>query len=196
VKHWAREYRYVIAIGIIFFIAFCLAVVAQFFKATNCVAKWAFTFFSEWAMVLSAAVMLLLAAAAFWAIMDYRHGRRVDRKQRLQNAIVNWAVDVRKALFVPWFNRDQVIKVNMREKLEAIAAISSIVKANASELSGDGNLVRKVGNAATHLKQFIDNLQYTEPENFSTLETPWKNLKQEFLNVIESASSIGIPEFK
>ena len=141
-KHWAREYRYVIAIGSIVFIAFCLAVVAQFFKETNCVAKWAFYFFSEWAMALSAAVMLLLAAAAFWAIMDNRHGRRVDRKQRLQNAIINWAVDARKALFVPWFERQTVVEENMREKLEAIAAVSSIVKANATAARHTGNVLR------------------------------------------------------
>lgn len=85
-------------INVIVLIIF-LAVLAQNTKDTNDFAKWAFTFLDEWSMVLAAAATLLLAGAAFWAIMDNRHGRIVDRRERLLNEIIKWAMDITRCGF-------------------------------------------------------------------------------------------------
>ena len=53
---------------------------------------WAIIFLlrsNNWAGI-SALTTMLLAIAAFWAIMDNRYGRLVDRKERLLNEIIEW----------------------------------------------------------------------------------------------------------
>ena len=65
------------------------------FKELGCTpAQKIFGFFDDWAIILSASVMLLLAGAAVWTIMDNRYARQLDRKDRLLNEIIEWARDV------------------------------------------------------------------------------------------------------
>ena len=45
-------------------------------------------------IVISAGATFLLALAAFWAILDNRNTRRLERKERLLNAIIEWAEDI------------------------------------------------------------------------------------------------------
>jgi len=45
-------------------------------------------------VAISALATLVLAFGAFWAIMDNRHARIVDRKERLLNEIIEWAENV------------------------------------------------------------------------------------------------------
>ena len=40
--------------------------------------------------------MLLLASVAVWTIMDNRYGRILDRRERLLNEIIEWAVGISK----------------------------------------------------------------------------------------------------
>ena len=155
-----------------------------------------YEFLDEWAMIISAGVTLMLAITVGWVIMDNHRDRKVDRIQRLQNDVISWATEVMKALFVTSFKRQTVVQENMREKLTVLTAVKIFTKTKAAELMPDGELARKVENAGTHLEQFIKNLEHTSENDFVSLETPWKNLKQEFLDIIESASSIVIPEFK
>ena len=45
-------------------------------------------------VAISALATLVLAFGAFWAIMDNRHARIVNRKERLLNEVIQWAIDV------------------------------------------------------------------------------------------------------
>jgi len=202
-EYW-EAFWFIRVIVYFFIIAVCLAILVQILKqipclsgsVISCVAQEIYNFFHDWAMVLSATVTFIIATAAFWVIIDNRFGRRIDRMQRLRNEIINWASDVRKALFVPWFERETVIQHEMRERLEALVILRSIIEANVSEIAPNSDLMTNIRQAADHLENFIQNLKHTPPAGFKSLETPWENLKKEFLNAIESAARIIIPEFR
>ncbi len=95
-QYWAyfKGYWFIRTITVIIIIVVVLAILVQNTKDTNNFAKWAFTFLSDWALVLSASATLLLALVAFWAIMDNRNSRILDKKERLLNEIIEWAEDV------------------------------------------------------------------------------------------------------
>ncbi|MFH1925551.1 MAG: hypothetical protein ABIK32_03545 [Chloroflexota bacterium] len=94
-EHWYIKYL-IWGIVIIVF----SAILVHVFKELGCTpARKIFDFFDDWALVLSAAATFLLAFTAFWAIMDNRYGRKVDRKERLLNEIIKWSQDVAEAAF-------------------------------------------------------------------------------------------------
>ena len=70
-----RKYWYVILIVVIIL---ALAVVVQYTKDTNDVARGVFNFLKEWAVILSAAGTFLLAGIAFWTIMRSRRSKIAD----------------------------------------------------------------------------------------------------------------------
>ena len=79
---------------LIIVIVVALAIWAQGARSTedpNRFAEWLYNFLNDWAIALGAAVTFMLAVAAFLAILDNRHGRRVDRRERLLNEIIGWA---------------------------------------------------------------------------------------------------------
>lgn len=65
------KYWHVILISVIILLL-AFTVLVQNTKDTNDLAKWTFDFLDDWATVLSAAVTLMLAIAAFWAIAENR----------------------------------------------------------------------------------------------------------------------------
>lgn len=67
-----------------------------FVKPPDNFADWIYQFLDDWSVPLSASVMLLLATAAFFSILDNRHARAIDRMERLLNEIIEWATDVTK----------------------------------------------------------------------------------------------------
>lgn len=77
-----------------FVIIVCFAILVHVFKDTNCLATWLFNFFSTWAIVLGAIATLGLVLGAFLAIMDNRHSRILDRRERRLNEIIEWATDI------------------------------------------------------------------------------------------------------
>ncbi len=96
-EHWYIKY---ITWGIISIV--CFAILMQLLKEASFFANTPFkgfalnifNFFDDWATALGAAVTLMLAGAAFLAIMDNRHGRMIDRREHLLNEIIEWATDV------------------------------------------------------------------------------------------------------
>ena len=85
-EHWYIKY---LIWGIVIIVS--CAILVHVFKKLGCTpARNIFGFFDDWATILSASVMLLLAGAAVWAIMDNRYARKVDRKERLLNEIIEW----------------------------------------------------------------------------------------------------------
>ena len=95
---WAflRRFWLPITIGAVIILGFAIWV--QFFKETNCFAKWVFVFLSQWATVLSATVTLLLAFAAFWVISETRHFRYLDEETNTIADLNKWATDTFKHL--------------------------------------------------------------------------------------------------
>ena len=188
-RKWNREYRYVIAIGIVAFIFLCLAILIQSFKTTNCLATWLFNFLSQWAMVLAASATVLLAAAAFWAIMDNRHSRLKDSKKHSLDQICSWAQDAFRVLSRPgeYLVLDAAERFEMRMDLTPIYARSIVTIADANEFGGD--LKTKVDSASTRLNAFIEYLGPKRPESVN-LSDEWEQLKNAFLDVIGVASEL------
>jgi hypothetical protein len=94
----AKEYWYIkyITRSIIGFV--CLAILIQIFKEIGFIpAQKIFEFFDNWATILSAIIMLSLAGAAVWTIMDNRYARILDRNDRLLNEVFEWASNVAEA---------------------------------------------------------------------------------------------------
>lgn len=190
-----------LTIGIVIIIGFAIWV--QFSKETNCFAKWVFDFLTQWAIVLSAAVTLMLALAAFWNISDIRHFRYVESITKSLDEIRSWALDAKRALFLPSWDHQWASQYNLRENLEHIATRSVFVKSDAERLVNSltkneatavgCELARRVNDAATHLDQFINNLRQTAVGDFGNLRIPWGNLDKDFDAVIKSASHIKIP---
>lgn len=106
-EHWYIKYL-IWGVGII---VFCAILVHVFKELGYTPARKIFGFFDDWALVLSAAATLLLAFTAFWAIMDNRYGRKVDRKERLLNEIVEWAEDILVCGRVP----DMLYEIRMKD---------------------------------------------------------------------------------
>jgi len=187
--------------GIVIILGFAIWV--QFSKQTNCFARWVFDFLTQWAIVLSAAVTLMLAIGAFWNISDTRHFRYVESITKSLDEIRSWALDAKRALFLPWWERQLALEANLREKLEHIAARSVFVKSDAErlvdsltkgEVTAPGcELARRVNDAAIRLDQFINSLKQTAVGDFGSLKIQWENLDKDFEAVIEAASHIKIP---
>jgi hypothetical protein len=51
---------------------------------------------SDWPLIASAGATLLLAIAAFWSIWQNHLIQKRERKQRLLNEIIEWAIDIAK----------------------------------------------------------------------------------------------------
>ena len=79
-RHLFRKYWYAILIVIIIL---TLAVLVQYTKDTNDVAKWVFTFLKEWAVILSAVGTLLLAWIALWTIRERRRSNAAQKNKYL-----------------------------------------------------------------------------------------------------------------
>lgn len=94
-----KRFWFPIAIGIVVILGFAIWV--QLCKETNFFAKWAFDFVTQWAIVLSASVTLILAFATFWVISDTRHFRYLDDKTKVITDLNNWAADVVRCLSIP-----------------------------------------------------------------------------------------------
>lgn len=190
-----------ITIGVVIILGFAIWV--QFSKGTNCFAEWVFDFLTQWAIVLSATVTLMLAIAAFWNVSDTRHFRYVESISKSLDEIRSWALDANRALFLPWWDRQWALQYNLREKLEHIAARSVFVKSDTERLVNSltkdeattvGSLLsHRVNDASTHLDQFINNLMQTAVADFGSLRILWENLDKDFDAVIEAASHIKIP---
>jgi len=66
---------------------------------------------------ISALATLVLAVGAFWAIMDNRHARTVDRRERLLNEIVDWAMDLHKSSLevnIPFIDMTRIRELEMQ----------------------------------------------------------------------------------
>lgn len=103
-EHWYIKYI-VRGTVLVIFIAVLLQVFKEnsFFADTvfESLALIVFKFFNDWATVLSATVTLMLVMAAFWAIMDNRHGRIVDRRERLLNEFRDWIFEIQNISLEP-----------------------------------------------------------------------------------------------
>lgn len=198
---FVRRFWLPITLGILIILG--SAIWVQLSKESNWFAKWVFDFLAQWAIVLSAAVTLMLAMAAFWNISDARHFRYMESIAKSLDETRSWALDAKRVLFLPWWERQLALEANLREKLEHIAARSVFVKSDAErlvdsltkgEVTAPGcELARRVNDAAIHLDQFINSLKQTAVGDFGSLESPWENLMKDFDAVIEAASRIKIP---
>jgi len=137
---WIFLRRFWLPITIVIVIILGFAIWVQFSKETNWFAKWVFDFLAQWAIVLSAAVTLMLAMAAFWNISDTRRFRYVESITKSLDGTRGWALDAKRALFLPWWDHQWASQYKLRENLEHVAVRSVFVKSDA-ELS---RLVRNV----------------------------------------------------
>jgi len=200
---WIFLRRFWLPITIVIVIILGFAIWVQFSKETNWFAKWVFDFLAQWAIVLSAAVTLMLAMAAFWNISDTRRFRYVESITKSLDGTRGWALDAKRALFLPWWDHQWASQYKLRENLEHVAVRSVFVKSDAErlvhsltkdEVTAVGcELARRVNDAAIHLDQFIKSLKQTAVGDFDSLKIPREDLDKDFDAVIEAASHIKIP---
>ena len=104
---------------------------ARIAEDPNRFAKWLYAFLDDWAVTLGAAVTFMLAVAAFLAILDNRHGRRVDRRERLLNEIIGWATEIHIAsLKIDLPKIDPSLELYIEEKAEGNQEIIEGIKRN------------------------------------------------------------------
>ena len=72
---------------VIFFVIVGFAAGLQYFRETNSVAEWIFKFLSDWAVILSATVGLLIVISALLAIQE-------NRRSEARRKIRKWAEDI------------------------------------------------------------------------------------------------------
>ena len=154
-EHWYIKY---IIWGIISVV--CFAILIQILKEVGVpTAQKIFDFFTQWAMVLSATATLLLAGTAFWAIMDNRHSRIVERRERLLNEIIDWAIDIAKTETQGEFlleSRKSML-IDLLLKYQAVDARSEYIKVIAAEFGEDFQAA--VNKTAKKLEEHLDILK-------------------------------------
>ena len=72
---------------VIFFVIIGFAIVLQYLRESNGVAEWIFKFLSDWAVILSATVGLLVVVSALLAIQE---NRRAEARRKIRK----WAEDI------------------------------------------------------------------------------------------------------
>lgn len=124
----------------------------------QCIANHIFKYFSNWGIVLSATVTLLLAIAAFGTIAENRRIRLEDMElasnRRSLDEIRIWAEEAYADLINPGLEDLQTEQKKMIQKLAPIAARSLIVRECAEWLGGD--LVERINDALKSMQSFID----------------------------------------
>jgi len=200
---WVLVRRFWIPVTILIIVVLGFAICIQLNKETCRFAGWVFDFLQQWVIVLSAAVTLLLALAAFWSISDTRHFRYVESITESLDEVRSWAVDTKRALYLPKWGHQEASEYRLRDNLEHIAARSVFIRRDAERLvkflqKAEATIVgceltRTVNDAATHLDQFIRDLRQTGAGEFESLRTPWEELNRDFDAVIEVASHVSIP---
>jgi hypothetical protein len=172
-------------------IVVALAVWAQCARSTedpNLFAKWIYDFLNDWAITIGAAVTLLLAIAAFLAILDNRRGRRLDRRERLLNEIIDWAENSLAII-----NKYPTVYF---EKLEDLLVSANVLKAKRHDIiiktnSFNQNLKTLVNNAIKELTDFVERADKhaTQMGRKQRISVP-NNLETTLVNVIEEAAKI------
>jgi len=200
---WDLVRRFWLPITIFVVIILGLAILIQIYKETNCFAGWVFNFLQQWAIVLGAAVTFLLALAAFWSISDTRHFQYVESITKSLDEVRSWAMDTKRALYLPRWGHQEASQYDLRDNLEHMATRSVFVKSDAERLvkalqKGEANIVvcelaSKVNDATTRLDQFIKDLRQTDPGDFEGLRTQWGELNTHFNALVEVASRVRIP---
>lgn len=184
-EHWYIKYITWGIIGII-----CFAILIQILKEVSFLpAQKIFDFLSQWALVLSAGAMFLLAGTAFWAIIDNRHSRIQDSRRRSLDEIRAWAQDAFQVLSPPgkYLLVDSATLRNMEVSLRSIAARSISAITDANEFGS--KLKENVDKAATNLDSFIEKI-WSKQGKWVDFNTEWENLKNNFLDVIGIASEL------
>ena len=200
---WDLVRRFWLPITIFVAITLGLAILIQIYKETNCFVGWVFNFIQQWAIVLAAAVTLLLALAAFWNISDTRHFQYVETITKSLDEVRSWAMDTKRALYLPRWGHQEASVYDLRDNLEHMANRSVFVKSDAERLvkaqqKGEADIVvcelaSKVNDAATRLEQFIRDLRQTGPGDYEGLRIQWGELNSHFDVLVEVASRVRIP---
>lgn len=204
----SKEYWYLkyITWGIIIIV--CLAITAQIFRKIGFYpAQLIFEFFDDWATILSAAVMLLLAGAAFWTIMDNRYARIVNRNERLLNEIIEWAVEIGKYIAetttADYFGEselkiDKAARLEKSVKMYEIALLTSESVKNIANGFGD-SLTSHVNSVVENIKElkkatiiYIDKINDTNI-TYSQMYLHWSSeLGKSIKTLIEETTKIKI----
>lgn len=174
-EHWYIKYLFWCIIGII-----CFAILIQILKEFGIPpAQQIFDFFSQWAIVLSAGATFLLALTAFWAIIDNRYGRILDRKERQLTEIIEWAIDLGKCSFEHEFQPVtdisaeyflRVSRVNTLARLNTVRARKKYV----TDIAAAFKQEQALQSAVEEVKQELENTITVigkQVENKPTLET-------------------------
>jgi hypothetical protein len=107
---WLRKYWWIPTIALVVVAILCFAIWVEMHKsAEGSFAQRIFTFLDSWALVLSAATTLILAAIAVWAVLKpvsesrrtVAEQREREFRRRLLDGILEWAVRVKSECLKP-----------------------------------------------------------------------------------------------
>jgi hypothetical protein len=90
---WLTKHRRWVIAGCAIIIVFTILI--EVFSS-YCWASSILKYFQHWSVALAAGATLGLAYIAFISILENRQARALDRKARLLNEIIDWAIDISK----------------------------------------------------------------------------------------------------
>jgi len=203
-EHWYIKYMAWSIIGIV-----CFAILVHILKEFGFIpAQKIFDFFDAWATILYAGVTLLLAGVAVWSIMDNRYARRIDRKERLLNEIIEWAEDIRKSSSESIDPNEIIFDTpieqmatqrgfyNLRLRYQAISVKSEYMEGIAKKVFGNELLfateivTQKLGEIIYILKDYLTNRGASQKEKNEEVETYKQSLDNYAEDLIREATKI------
>ncbi len=144
-------------------------------------------------LAISAGATFLLALAAFWAIWQNHNLQKRERRDRLLNEIIEWAIDVAKcetqADFLSRSRKSMLI--GLLFKYQAIDAKSEYMKVTAVKFREDDFQVT-VNETAQKLKDHLDILE-KQIEGKTTAEERdkhWRSLMESSATLARKAAEI------
>ncbi len=195
-RNWLGKYWPFVLAGAI---ALFLAIFVQFFRKAErfadtvlqTVSNEIFVFLSDWAIVLSASITLLLVIAAFLSIIENRRLREEERdldfKKRMLDDIMNWVKDVRQRVSEPRIlGRESVSELKESLHVPGLEGEWSVEKAKAFG-EGFADLVGKANQNAFELYGILQEIEKGNEVSWDSVVEPTDVLISSLQSVLESA---------
>jgi hypothetical protein len=169
--------RWVWIIISVFLVVVGLAVLAQFQKDNNTVAKWAIDFLTNWANALTAIATVLLAFTAFWVIFETRQFNYLDKRTTVVASLNKWAAESFKRIVIlsRFSASDTEFKRNFMDcraecQISVAESIAIFAQSRSFINTLENNDLRqelnnKTDNVDLQLKDFIDKLFAIDLDN-------------------------------
>ena len=203
-KNWFRKYWWAVLLAAV---VLCLVILVDIFNAEYWPAGWVFNFLDSWALVLSAAATVTLAAVAFWTVRknveqtrkvieEGRHAQLEERHRQALERIRDWAEEVFSVTTMPTRHKNiEMRKSELVSSLHRTGAKTIGIQKDAEQVGGNMYLIVGLANLAifkfdARLRGKDDIAQFKARYNITDTIEPIRNLQEledaraELLNAI------------